>query len=105
MLVLFIEWIDIAILLFKLVPLEVSFQRCITVGMLEPAFAIHLPVSEVTLVHMPGNPVVHSLTIDHIFLELTFIIASVCEDAITLALSHVPVPAALILGKNSIIIA
>jgi len=63
MLVLLVEWIYVAVVLFELVPIEVSFQRCIAVGMLEPAFAIHLSISEMSLVHMTQVPCVDSFTI------------------------------------------
>ena len=64
MLALLVEWIDVAVVFFELVPIKVTFQRCIAVGMLEPAFAIHLPISEMSLVYVTQVPGVDSFTIN-----------------------------------------
>ena len=63
-LALVVEWIDVAVLFLELVPIKVTFQRCIAVGMLEPAFAIHLSISEMALVYVTQVPSVDSFTIN-----------------------------------------
>lgn len=106
MLVLFIEWVDIAVFHLELVSLEVAFQHISTaICMLEFAFSVHLPVSEMPLVLVALCPSEDALPVDFVLLPLSLVGPTVLEYSVANALPHVSVPTALVFCENTIFVA
>ena len=106
MLVLLIERVDIAVVFLELVSLEVAFQHISTaICMLEFAFSVHLPISEMTLVLVALRPSEDALSIDYVLLPLSLVGPTVLEYSVTNALPHVSVPIALVFCENTIVVA